>query len=441
MTQAVFWSPFITDANLSTPVIVNTYLHRRAWPGPLIEVSPDTDLSMIIVIPAFKEEAVVRVLQCLLACMSPSGSVEVIVVINQPEGAPKEVEEVNTRTHSEVSEWAGKNSSPKIRFHVLYQPDLPRKKAGVGLARKIGMDEAARRFISIDNPDGVIVCLDADCEVQENYLIEIEQFFKQYPDVEGCSVYFEHPLHNLDPHLRNSIIEYELHLRYFIGIQRWAGFPFAYQTVGSSMAVRTGVYCKAGGMNTRQAGEDFYFLHKVIERGAFGEINTTTVFPSSRTSDRVPFGTGRAMLTSGGIDEERLTYNPQIFVDLKVFLDIVELFRLTSLQNVDFLLRNILPTSVMTFLAENDFKAKLDEINTHTANAITFRKRFFHWFNAFLLMKYVHFARDHFYQNIPVYEASAELLMLIGNGVDNASSTDDLLGKLRQRDKASVGQP
>ena len=34
---------------------------------------------------------------------------------------------------------------------------------GVGLARKTGMDEAVRRFNAINNPEGIILNLDADC--------------------------------------------------------------------------------------------------------------------------------------------------------------------------------------------------------------------------------------------------------------------------------------
>lgn len=57
---------------------------------------------------------------------------------------------------------------------------MPAKKAGVGLARKIGMDEAAFRLNSI-NQDGVILCFDADSQCQPNYLKEIESHFLNNP--------------------------------------------------------------------------------------------------------------------------------------------------------------------------------------------------------------------------------------------------------------------
>src|SRR4029434_9989987 len=92
-----------------------------------------------------------------------------------------------------------------------------------------------------------------------------------------------------------AIAAYELHLRYYLQALRTAGFPHGYHTIGSSMAVRARTYMEQGGMNRRQAGEDFYFLHKLIPLGGFTELNSTTVYPLPRPSNRVPFGTGRAV--------------------------------------------------------------------------------------------------------------------------------------------------
>jgi hypothetical protein len=45
-------------------------------------------------------------------------------------------------------------------------------------------------------------------------------------------------------------------------------------------------------MNRRMAGEDFYFIQKLLPAGGFFNLNQTTVYPSPRSSARVPFGTG-----------------------------------------------------------------------------------------------------------------------------------------------------
>jgi hypothetical protein len=46
-------------------------------------------------------------------------------------------------------------------------------------------------------------------------------------------------------------------------------FSYAYHTVGSAMAVKAYQYVKVGGMNRRQAGEDFYFIQKLVHSGNF----------------------------------------------------------------------------------------------------------------------------------------------------------------------------
>src|SRR5690606_5551781 len=132
----------------------------------------------------------------------------------------------------------------------------------VGLARKIGMDEALRRLDRAGRLDGVIACFDADCTCDPNYLVEVERFFRENPKAPGCSIYFEHPLSGpAEPGIYQAVARYELHLRYYIEALRHAGFPHAFHTIGSSMAARASAYLQQGGMNKRQAGEDFYFLH------------------------------------------------------------------------------------------------------------------------------------------------------------------------------------
>lgn len=52
---------------------------------------------------------------------------------------------------------------------------------------------------------------------------------------------------------------------------------------------------KAGGMNRRCGGEDFYFLQQLTKTSGTEIVDGTVVRPSSRFSNRVPFGTGKAV--------------------------------------------------------------------------------------------------------------------------------------------------
>lgn len=110
--------------------------------------------------------------------------------------------------------------------------------------------------------------------------------------------------------------------------------------------------------------------------GNFTEINTTTVFPSPRISERVPFGTGRAMQQWTNSEDELLfTYNFTSFEELKIFFDNSEL--LFSDDEIS------LPKSVLAFLKENDFESNLKKIRANATNSKYFKELLFKWFNAF----------------------------------------------------------
>ena len=69
-----------------------------------------------------------------------------------------------------------------------------------------------------------------------------------------------------------------------------------------------------------------------------------------------------------------------------------------------------LPNALQSFLKTVNFLEKWKEIKSNTTNPDSFTNRFFRWFNAFLIMKYVHFARNNFYPDIDVKEVATSLL-------------------------------
>ncbi len=406
------------------------YLQKHAFLPPQIMETPAPDLSMVIVIPCHDEPDAVSSLQALRNCAAPPGSVEVIIVINSSEVASDTVKTRNAETLKAVEEWIREYTDARFRCFALYHPDLPKKHAGVGLARKVGMDEAVRRLEMAGNPQGVIACFDADSNCDTNYLQAIESHFKNNPDSSACSIYYEHPTQGTDfpKEVYSSIIQYELYLRYYVHALRFSGFPHAYQTIGSSMAVRADAYQRQGGMNRRKAGEDFYFLHKFIPLGNFTELKTTRVIPSPRPSHRVPFGTGKAIQDMLDAQSRYMAYHPNVFKDLKVFLEQVSDFY--TLNEVDLSDRiNSLPDSIRTFLLQYNFYNKWAEIKRNTANLTSFEQRFFRWFNAFIILKYVHDARDRYYPSIPVQEAASWL-------ANKEGSELELLESFRQRDRS-----
>ena len=404
------------------------YLRERTLYGPLIDSPPPENLRLCVVIPARDEEdSLLTSLASLKNCEPPSGSVEVIVVINTSENDSAETIARNSESAESAREWVQANHQDGLAFHILEAQQLPKKHAGVGLARKIGMDEACRRLEAVGRPDGVIACFDADSRCDPNYLVEIESLFRRDESAQACSIHFEHPTEGDEfaPEIYDAIIDYELHLRTYLNAQRFAGFPFATQTIGSSMAVRCDAYQAQNGMNRRQAGEDFYFLHKFTPLGAVRELTTTRVLPSPRPSHRVPFGTGRAVgerLDEGG---PCLTYAPASFVDLRTFFGQIDEMRTGRPES--------LPDSVSAFLETQQFEERLAEIRANATQPEAFRNRFFRWFNAFLVMKYLHFARDRFHPDIEVTEASRWLLEQSGEAAPK--SARELLVRWREIDR------
>ncbi|MHB9039546.1 MAG: glycosyltransferase family 2 protein, partial [Melioribacteraceae bacterium] len=71
--------------------------------------------------------------------------------------------------------------------------ELPEKDGGVGLARKIGMDLALTHFDYSNSEKKILICLDADCTVENNYLSAIVQSFNQ-SNIHAAYVDYEHIL-------------------------------------------------------------------------------------------------------------------------------------------------------------------------------------------------------------------------------------------------------
>lgn len=405
--------------------MIQKYLIRHAFAEQQLFDPVADDLSFVIVIPARNEPFLLDTLGSLQDAQQTKATYEIIIVFNHSEEDSAEDKMKNISLYKDCVEWLNERSYNHI--HPITAFDLPEKSAGVGLARKIGMDEALRRLEGV--PNGFIVCLDADCLVAANYLIAIEDFFNNNPEIDGASLYFEHPLDDLSDDIKEGIIQYELHLRYYNQLLRFAGHPFAYHTVGSSMAIRAEAYVKQGGMNKRKAGEDFYFLQKIIQLGSFGEIKSTVVYPSARISERVPFGTGRAM--KEWISEKKntlLSYHPEVAQHLK---DLVDTLRSKgkAIQSED------VPLSVLQFISEESFDKKMDELRKNTRSNAAFIDRFFTWFNLFMCFKFVHYFRDNIQPNIPIREAAEHFLAMENKMIKKGMTTAELLSEFRKRER------
>lgn len=415
---------------------IRQYLDRRQLYPFQIETEPSDDLGLLVVIPCFDESDLNRTLESLARCDAPDRDVEIIVVINGPEGMNETARENNLAVLRQTTEWGSVSAARLpdwLRVFGLWYEDLPIRHAGVGMARKLGMDEAVGRIGQTQKADGLIVCLDADCEVEANYLSQIDKEFSMHRDCPGVSIYFEHPPPRGESSaLTEAIVDYELHLRCYIAGQRFARFPYAFHTVGSAMACRGASYAEQGGMNRRKAGEDFYFIQKLVALGGYRALNSATVYPAARLSDRVPFGTGPAMKSSLNAAEGLRTFSPDIFQELRTFCALVfdEPPSQLAKQVKD------LPAALAEFLQNQNFSERLIEIEDNVSDPANFRKRIFRWFNAFRFLKFAQFASREHHAKMPVGIAATQIANIAGiPGWQDCVNNTELLSTFRRWDR------
>ena len=159
--------------------VIDQYFKRFNSRTIKVAHQPFDDLKIIVVIPIYNEEDLTPTLESLfLNQESYSFSVEVIALVNDSINEKKEVKESNQKTFIKLKNFAKNNNNEKAFLIPIYIDDLDPKHAGVGWARKLGMDLALERFKSIKS-NGIIVGLDADTVVTSNYFLEIDSFFKK----------------------------------------------------------------------------------------------------------------------------------------------------------------------------------------------------------------------------------------------------------------------
>ncbi len=413
------------------------YLSRYAYQGPLIEKAPVSGLGMVIVIPCYDEPCILQTLESLLQCSLPLFPVEVIIVVNHPENCPEDAKDRNRNSMELIRTWAVAHSSNRLAFYPVWQGDLPAKHAGVGLARKIGMDEAVWRFHKSGLDSGIIVNLDADCTCHRNYLTALGELATHHPGLSGCNIYFEHPIDDLEEPLRSYIIDYELHLRYHVGSLHYVGYPYPFHTVGSSMAVSLKAYISQGGMNRRKAGEDFYFLHKIFPLGNFYRLNSTVVYPAARYSLKVPFGTGAALWKMNNKNKSApfRTYNWQSYINLGAFLQMSDKLFHWTIEEIRTNSKD-LPECMGTYLSEIGFLKNVEAIKASSTSLSTFRKAFFRWFDGLKMLQYLNYAGKHYAPDQNINEAASILALRLSPKMPHPQSNEQLLICLREWERS-----
>ncbi len=368
------------------------YLSRQK-PEYMLDLIPiKFKADVIIVIPCYNEPDVIDTLVNIGKCERPDVNILIVVVINSGINTGEAVVSQNRDTLKEVNSFAENNISESNLFvYPLLFEKLPKKHAGVGLARKIGMDLAIDHFYNTGNEKGIIVSLDADCEVSPNFLTSIYNAFLHNDRLNATIQSFYHRVENNSVDVEYAVRQYEIYLHYYSDSLKKIGFPYYFHTIGSAFAVTADAYVRVGGMGRQQGGEDFYFLQKIFALGGVKELKDTFVFPLARFSDRVPFGTGPAIQKILDEPDKVLkVYSRQSFNELKKFFDLKESF---FKKDDNYIISHVseLHSILIDFLNEDKYLESLKDCNENCATLKSFVKRFFHHFNAFMIVKYLNY--------------------------------------------------
>ncbi|MDK1021157.1 MAG: hypothetical protein QGD90_05930 [Candidatus Hydrogenedentes bacterium] len=281
-------------------------------------------------------------------------------------------------------------------------------KEGVGTARKLGLDWALAVLRRAGNTEGVMVCLDADTRVESNYLAVIGKHFGGGPGW-GAVIDFAHRFDGPETQ-QAAIVAYELFLRYHVLGLRYARSPYAFHTIGSTIACTMEAYAAAGGMKRRQAGEDFYFLQDLAKTGQVARIAETTVHPSSRASWRVPFGTGkRVERFMQGNHEEYRVYHPDSYDILRAWLETVRSHPEADAEYLFSEARGI-AAELGNFLRKQKFETIWPKLQANTRDSEMLLRQFDRWFDGFTTLKLVHHLRDSGLAEQNTFDALAALM-------------------------------
>ena len=400
--------------SFSTP-----YFTRYKSLPPFFSEQPDKDLNIIVMIPCYDDEFVFETLLSLETANPIVSKTEVIVVVNSGETTPVEIIERNRTIYNRLQQQANSACYTHFQLLPLWIEGTVKKKAGVGFARKLGMDEAVRRFAAIGRPQGLIVSLDADTLVAPNYLSVVEKAYKD-TSTHCFTFQFQHlfdPDRYSDDEIRACKL-YEIYLRYFRLSLKILNVPYAIHTIGSCFAVRAETYTKLGGMPVRQAGEDFYFLQKAVKMHPVCEINERIVFPAPRVSERVPFGTGASVRNIVAAQGKYFVYNFELFRLLKKFYDLFPAFERNEIQE-------LIPKEIKDYIGMQSFNNSLAECRKYASSSNAFLKRMYDKYDAFFIVKFLNsFESTSAFPPIDILDAARAIITETQKGLCNISSSE-----------------
>ena len=358
-----------------------------------------------MVVPACGESA--AFVDGYRAAARDAGRLLVIAVLNGRAGAQDSVHALNEECFRELSSrfslhelghggWLGHDASMSLLVVDRFTTNrrLPSRQ-GVGLARKIGADVALELIAAGRIRHAFFAMTDADARLPEDYFGRVAEL---EPDCSAAVFPFWHEPSG-ESHVDRATALYEIRLRYVQRGLQWANSPYAFHTVGSTMAVHALSYAQVRGVPMRQAAEDFYLLGKLSKLRPLARLSGAPVRIRSRISSRVPFGTGAetTKLTRGDALE---LYHPDCFAAVRDVTQSLQRLSESPCLSGPELLTQMSPP-VKGFLESQGARRAWQKLSAQATNPLARLRRFHEWFDGFRTLKLIHHMRDHAASSLP----------------------------------------
>ncbi|MFK7733535.1 MAG: hypothetical protein AB8B48_18085 [Pseudomonadales bacterium] len=383
--------------------VITQYLERYAEQEATFTVDFPEQFDSVLVLPCFDEPWATC---CSLLEHEFENEVLLILVLNQPEDIDvcennqdlhdKLVSQFSKIWHSSNEQLAlyKKNDNSVLLVDRFSDHHQISRKLGVGLARKVGADIALSLIQQGHVRNQWIHNIDADIALPSTYstLVDTES-----TDTAALILPFEH-FANERAALNQAQVLYDRHMNYYVAALRWAGSPYAYHSLGSTIIINAQQYAQVRGFPKRSAGEDFHLLNKLRKVGDIKSLPAPVIRIQTRLSHRTPFGTGAAISDISQLDNpesDYLFYHPQIFIELMVLLALFP-----TLRNEQQTTLRSIPSDTQQILETFNFSKAVRHAISHSDSEQGFLKHMHTWFDALKTLQFVHALRDRKYPSV-----------------------------------------
>ncbi|MCY7336912.1 MAG: glycosyltransferase family 2 protein [Chamaesiphon sp.] len=267
-------------------------VRNRSLHQPLISTPPLKQCEVSVIVPV-KDEA--QTLAATLAALAHQTCLngqplsplryEIIILANNCTDESAQIARQFARAH------------PLLAIHVA-EITLPLDRAYIGYVRKLLMDEAHGRLMSLGRSRGIIASTDGDTQVAATWIAAtIAEIASGVDAVGGRILTDRQSRHALSPQARTFFLQ-EVGYRFlvaemecYIDPDPYDPLPRHYQHYGASLAVTAEMYAKAGGIPPVRTPEDEAFYQSLLRVNArFRHSLRVQVTTSARASGRSPVG-------------------------------------------------------------------------------------------------------------------------------------------------------